>query len=151
MKLWAPVAAGLLACLLAGGCSSDSSGSGSGTTTTTSSRRAVCAVSAKVQQSVRKVVDPTTLTGGKREVTAAIKSIRSDLDALGDSVKQDVEPDVAAVREAIDQLETAAAELRSASIPDGVTAGISNFADAAAQVGSTVANLTAVLQPDCAG
>jgi hypothetical protein len=149
MKLRVLVAAGLLAGLLVAGCSSDSSDSGSGTTKTTSSREAVCAASAKLQKSVQQLVDPATLTGGKSGVTAGFQAVKSDLDALGAAAKRDLKPDVTAVRDAIDQLETAVEDLRSSSVSEGISEGIPNVGNAANQVGGAVSNLTAALRPGC--
>ena len=112
-----------------------SSSSSSGTTTTTVS---VCGAKTDLQASLRALVDPSTLSGGKSGITKATDAVKQDLDALGGAVKSELQPDVDAVKSSLDDLKTALGKLGSGSAGSGISAvgdAISKVSTSTTQVG----------------
>src|SRR4051812_42316315 len=102
------IAGTALSCLalLLVGCSSDSSSSSSSTSSTTTSNDAVCNDKTALENSVKSLKN-VDLTGGESAVTSAVDKVQTNLDALRDSVKADLKPQVDDVKAALDELETA--------------------------------------------
>lgn len=96
-----------------------SSSSSSATTTTTPS---VCAAKTDLQQSVKALVDPSTLADGKSGITQAADDVEKNLDALGAAVKADLQPDVDAVKSSLDDLKTSIGKLGDGAVGSGLSA-----------------------------
>jgi PBP1b-binding outer membrane lipoprotein LpoB len=144
VKVTRVIAGAALACLavLLVGCSSDSGSSSSSSTTT--SKDAVCADRTALQNSVKSLKD-VDYTGGKSAVTSALDKVKNNLDALGDSVKADLKPQVDDVKSALDQLESAVRNFGSGSLTDNLQAA----GNAVSKVGSTSADLFSSLSSEC--
>ena len=117
------------ACLIAacGGDDDDSSSS------TTAPANDVCQQADALRSSVDDLKNVDLVAEGTNGATAAITDVKADLTALGDSVSDELAPDVQAVGDAIDQLESAVQNLDSG----GAAAAL----DAVADVASTTSTL----------
>ena len=138
----------LLVCLVLAGMVLAGCGSGSkssSTTTTTSAKQAVCASRSKLQQSVKALAEPSTLTSGKSGITAALDTVKQNLDDLASAAKSDVQPKVDAVKTAVDQLQTAVSTMSVGNLADG----LQSVSDAIAKVGTTASSLFGALSAGC--
>ena len=90
-------------------------------------------------------MNPATLTEGKSGVSDAVDAVKADLDALGAAAENDVQPNVTAVKDAVDELQDAVGDLGGGSVTDG----LQSVGNAVAKVGSTAGNLVTSLQPNC--
>jgi hypothetical protein len=133
----------LAACLsfAAVGCGSDSDS----TTSTTTSKEAVCAARKKLETSAKALGNSGTFTDGGASVKQALSKVKKDLDALGTSVKADLRPDVDAVKQAIDDLQSALSDIGDGSI----TKNLQSLGTSIAKVGSTTGALTESLNAEC--
>jgi len=122
-------------------CGSSSSSSSSTTTTTQS----VCAAKSDLQQSLKALTDPSTLSGGKSGITDALDAVKQDLDALGASVRSDLQPDVDAVKSSLDDLKTALGKLGSGSAGSGISA----VGDAIGKVSTSTTKLVDAVTTRC--
>jgi hypothetical protein len=138
------VAGTAVACIAFGlaGCSSDS-GSGASSTTTTA-KAAVCADKDALESSVRALSN-VDLTGGKNAVTSAVDKVTKNLDALGESAKADLKPQVDDVKSAVTDLQTAVENLSDGSLTDNLQA----VGNAIAKVGTTAGDLFGSLSSKC--
>jgi tetrahydromethanopterin S-methyltransferase subunit F len=145
VKLKGFIACTAVACLGIGiaGCSSDSKSSSS--TTTTTAKDAVCSDKSALESSVKALVNPSTLSGGKSSITSAIDKVKKDLDALGASVKADLKPQVDAVKSAVDDVKTDVGNFGNGSLSEN----LSTTGTAIAKVGSTAADLESSLSSKC--
>jgi hypothetical protein len=119
-----------------------SSSSSSSTTTTTQS---VCGAKTDLQDSVKALADPSTLSGGKSGITDALDAVKKNLDTLGSAVKSDLKPDVNAVKSSLDDLKTAIGDLGSGSTGSGITA----VGNAVSKVSSSTTKLVDALTTRC--
>jgi hypothetical protein len=124
------------------GCGSDSDSNASSSTTT--AKDAVCADKKALESSVSALSD-VDLTGGKSAVTSAVDKVKKNLDALGDSVQADLEPEVDDVKSALDDLQTAVGNLGSGSLTENLQA----VGNAIAKVGTTAGDLFSSLSARC--
>jgi hypothetical protein len=137
------VALALALCLsiVAVGCGSDSDS----TTSTTTSKQSVCAARNKLESSVKALGNTGTFSNGGASIKKALSKVKNDLDALGSSVKKDMQPNVDAVKKAIDDLQSALAGVGDGSI----TKNLQSLGTAIAKVGSTTGALTESLNAEC--
>ncbi|MGZ4690045.1 MAG: hypothetical protein ACXVJW_10195 [Acidimicrobiia bacterium] len=144
MKLRSIVAVTSLCCLavLLVGCSSDSKSS---STTTTTPKDAVCADKSALESSVKALTNPDLLTSGTSSIKTAVKKVKTNLDALRQSVKADLKPQVDAVKSALDQLQAAVDNVGSGSLTENLQA----IGDAISKVGATAGDLESALQSRC--
>ena len=68
------------------------------------------------------MADPSLLTSGKSAISAALDTVKEDLDTLGTAAKANLKPEVDAVKDSIDQLKTAAGSLGEGTAGSGLTA-----------------------------
>jgi hypothetical protein len=121
----------LVAALAVGACGSDDSSSSSSSSTT--SRDAVCAARDDLEQSVSNLADPDVLTGGRSAIDDAADAVQDDLDALESAARQDLRPQVDAVKESFDDLKTAVGKVGDGKLSDDladVGDAITNLSDA---------------------
>ncbi|HKY17190.1 MAG TPA: hypothetical protein VJM33_19845 [Microthrixaceae bacterium] len=133
----------MTACLVVGvlvaGCGDDDDSSSATTAApTTEAEGDVCADRDALQSSVEELRDVDLTAEGTNGVEAAVGAVKEDLDALGTSVSDELEPEVEAVRTAVDELETAVDDLDS----DG---GVSNALAAVAAVARSASTLVGSL------
>ncbi len=104
-----------------------------GTTVTGSSAAPssdVCADRDELASSVEALQDVDVVAEGTNGVEAAIADVQDDLDALKASAGAELQPQVQAVQDAVDELETAVQSLDTAGAGETLTA-VSNLAGAA--------------------
>lgn len=144
MKVRPIVAGTALVCvaLVLTGCSSDSDSSSTSSTTTT--KEAVCSDKESLESSVEALTD-IDLTEGTNAITAALDQVKDDLDALGDSVQTDLQPEVDDVKSALSDLETAVGDFGDGSLTDDLQA----TGNAIAEVGSSAADMFSALSTKC--
>jgi hypothetical protein len=144
MNLKRIVAGTAIACIAFGlaGCSSDSGSSS--TSSTTTSKDAVCADKTALENSVTSLKN-VDLTGGKSSVTDAVNKVKKNLDALGESVKADLKPEVDDVKSALTDLQTAVEGIGDGSLTDN----LQSVGTAVAKVGSTASTLFSSLSSKC--
>lgn len=99
-----------------------SSSSSSSTTTTTTPQSAVCSAKTDLQSSIKALADPSLITEGKSAISAAMDTVKQDLDTLGTAEKANLKPEVDAVKNSIDQLKTAVGNLGEGAAGSGLTA-----------------------------
>ena len=111
------------------------------TTTTTASDSApsgdVCADREALRSSVEDLKDVDVQTEGAQGLPAAITSLKGDLVALQGSVDAEVKPQVQDVQDAVDELETAVADIES----DGASKALSAVADVASSAATLLDSL----------
>ena len=90
----------------------------------------MCADRDELASSVEALQDVDVVAEGTNGVEAAIADIKDDLDALRTSAGAELQPQVEAVQDAVDTLETAVDNLDSDGAEDTLTA-VSNLAGAA--------------------
>ena len=73
----------------------------------------VCADREALRESVDALANVDVVAEGTNGVTAAVSDVEDDLTALRSSAGDELEPQVQAVQDALDRLETAAAEIDS--------------------------------------
>jgi hypothetical protein len=129
--------------LAATGCSSDSKSSS--TTTTTTAKDAACADKTALEGSVKTLTNPSTLSGGKSAITDAVDQVKNDLDALGSSVEDSLQPQVDDMKSAVDDVESAVQSLGS----DPSAEGLQEAGDAIAKVGTSAGKLESSLTTRC--
>lgn len=146
----------LLGIALVGGCSSSaksSSPSTASTASTTSSagstsssapasnESATCQAAKKFKDSLSALAEPSTYTGGKSSIQAALDSVKSSLDGLQSTLKSGDKPKVDALRSSISDLQ------------DGINnaSGISGFSAVASAIKNVGESGQAVLEAAQAG
>jgi hypothetical protein len=82
----------------------------------------VCADRDALRTSVDALTDLDVVAEGTNGVTAAVSAVKDDLAALRSSAGADLQPQVQAVQDAVDELETAVADLDSGGAAAAVTA-----------------------------
>ena len=87
----------------------------------------MCTDRGALSSSVSALGDVDLVAEGTNGVTAAVDAIKDDLTALRESVSAELRPQVQAVEDALDELETAAADLGSGGAAATATA-VSNLA-----------------------
>ena len=90
----------------------------------------MCADREALSSSVAAIGDVDLVAEGTNGVTAAVDAVKDDLAALRGSVSAELRPQVQAVQDALDELETAAADLGSGGAAATATA-VSNLATVA--------------------
>ena len=138
------VAGSVIACIAFGlaGCSSGSDSNTSSSTTT--ARDAVCADKTALEDSVNDLSN-VDLTGGRSAVESAVDKVKDNLDALGESAKADLKPQVDDVKEALNDLQTAVGDFGNGSLTDN----LQSAGDAIAKIGSTSGDLFSSLNERC--
>ncbi len=111
----------------------DDDSSSAATTTTTAS---VCADREALQTSVDSLQNVDLVAEGTNGVNAAIDDVQEDLTALQTSASAELQPEVEAVQDDVDELKTAAENLDS-----GGAAGAADAAAAVADVASSASTL----------
>jgi ABC-type Fe3+-hydroxamate transport system substrate-binding protein len=146
VKITRVLTATALACfaVLLVGCGSDSDSDSSSSSSTTTTKDAVCSDKTALENSVKDITN-IDLTGGESAVESAVDKVKDNLDALGDSVKADLRPQVDDVKSAIDELETVVRNFGDGSLTDN----LQDAGDAVAKVGSTSADLFSSLSAEC--
>jgi hypothetical protein len=125
------------------GCGSDSdSGSGSSTTT---AQAAVCRDKDALERSVRNLGDLDLATAGKGKIESDAEDVQKNLDALGESVKANLKPEVDALKAAVQDLEDAVRSFGDQS----VSQSLEDTGNAISKVGSTSADLAKKLNDRC--
>ena len=81
--------------------------------------------------SVDALTNLDVVAEGTNGVTAAVSDVKDDLAALGSSARAELEPQVQAVQDAVDDVETAVANLDSGGAAAAVTA-VADLATSAA-------------------
>ena len=105
----------------------------------------MCADKSALQSSIKALTNPDLLTSGTSSIKAALKKVKTNLDALGQSVKADLKPQVDAVKSALDQLQTVVDNVGSGSLTDNLQA----IGDAISKVGATTGDLASALSSEC--
>ncbi len=82
----------------------------------------MCPEREALSSSVSALGDVDLVAEGTNGVTAAVDAVQDDLAALGESVSAELRPQVQAVQDALDELETAAADLGSGGAAETATA-----------------------------
>ncbi len=129
---------------LAVGCGDDDDSASSTTTapksesSTTAAGSDVCAERDALKSSVEGLKNVDLTKSGTNGVEAAVGEVKDDLEALGDSVSDELKPEVTAVQDAVDELETAVADLDSG--------GASKALEAVSSVTSSASTLIASLE-----
>ena len=118
----APATTGAPASTAAAGTTSESSNAASGD---------VCADRDALRTSMEALQDVDLVAEGTSGVTAAVSAIQDDLAALRDSAGAELQPDVQAVQDALDQLQTAVADLGSGGAAAAAVTALSNVATSA--------------------
>jgi hypothetical protein len=130
------------ACTLAfSACSDDSSDS----TSTTSAKQAACQDRDNLEQSVKSLENLSVVDEGKNGLESALKKVENDLDALGKSAKKAYQPDVDAVKSALDDLKTAVDDFGQPS----VTQSVQDVGTAITKVGQTTETLDNAVKASC--
>jgi hypothetical protein len=130
------------------GCSSSSkpsSSSSSGTTTVASGKQPVCAARANFKESVAALATPSLLTGGKAAIQSALGTVKDNLAAVASSADAVYQPQVDAVKSAVNDVTTALSEFGNGNVTQNVQA----LGTAITNVGSTSAALVARLKASC--
>jgi hypothetical protein len=123
-------------------CGSDSD---SGSSTTTTPQEAVCADKEALEQSVRDLGNIDLSESDESTLEDQANKIGDELDALGNSVKANLEPEVEALKSAVKDLETALKSFGDQSI----TTSITEAGDAISKVGSASSDLASKLDAQC--
>lgn len=90
----------------------------------------VCADREALRSSVADLTDVDLVAEGTNGVEPAVEAVKEDLAALRSSAESELEPEVQAVEDAVDELETAVADLGSGGAAEAATA-VSDLAEAA--------------------
>lgn len=125
------------------GCSSDSGSSSS--SSTISPKQAVCADRTDLKNSVDDLRNLSVANEGKSGVESALKKVQKNIDALGQSAKKAYQPDVDAVKSALDQLQTAVNDFGNQSVSQSVEA----VGTAISKVGQATSRLVSEVQSGC--
>jgi hypothetical protein len=141
-RLLAATAVAVLALTVAGCGSDDDSGSGS---STSSGQQAVCQDKAALEDSVRALSDLDLATAGEGKIESDAKEVQKNLDALGESVKADLKPEVDALKAAVQDLDDAIKGFGDQSISQS----LQDTGSAISKVGSTSADLARKLDARC--
>jgi hypothetical protein len=141
-----PIVRLVVACLALGlllaSCGDDDDGDGSSsaaTERTTTTAASVCTDREALESSVAALQDVDVRAEGANGLTAAIGTVEDDLRAFGDSAGSELQPQVDAVQDSIDQLKTAVDNLDS----DGVAAAVSAVSGVASSTATLVGSLEA--------
>jgi hypothetical protein len=129
--------------LTVAGCGSDSdSGSSSSTTT---AQEAVCKDKTALEDSVKNLTNLDLATAGEGKIESDAKDVQKNLDALGESVKANLEPEVDALKSAVQDLEDSIKNFGDQSISQS----LQDAGSAISKVGSTSADLAKKLDAQC--
>ena len=124
MKLKLLVAAGAVMALAIGGCSSTSTSSSSSTTTSVAAgKQSLCTARTNLKSSVTALANPALLTGGKAGIQTALDTVKTNLDAVASSAQSTYQPQVDAVKSAVNDLETALGKFGSGSTASNLDGG----------------------------
>jgi hypothetical protein len=146
MKRSAIIIGALVATVALVGCGSSSSkSSSSSTTSTTTTQDAVCSAKSELATSVKALADPTLLTGGKSGITAAVDTVKQNLDTLSAAAKADLQPDVDAMKSALTQLKASVSSLGDGAVGTGLTAVGTDIT----KVADSAGNLADALKTKC--
>ena len=99
----------------------------------------VCADREALRESVDALANVDVVAEGTNGVTAAVSEVEDDLAALRSSASDELEPQVQAVQEAVDELETAAADVDSG----GASAAVAAVSELTGSVATLLASLEA--------
>jgi hypothetical protein len=128
--------------LTVAGCGSDSDSSSS---TATSAQQAVCQDRTALEDSVKSLTNLDLATAGEGEIESEAKDVQRNLDALGESVKANLKPEVDALKSAVRGLEDAIRSFGDQSISQS----LQDTGSAISKVGSTSADLAKKLDDQC--
>ena len=123
------------------GCGSDSDD----TSPTTTAQEAVCADKDALEQSLRNLTDLDLATADESTIETEAERIQDDLNALGDSVKESLRPQVDGLKSAVRDVEDAIKSFGDQSIAQS----IQDTGDAISKVGSAGADLATALNTEC--
>ena len=98
-----------------------------------------------LKSSVTALADPALLTKGKAGIQSALDTVKTNLDAVSSSARSAYQPQVDAVKSAVDDLETALGKFGSGSTASNIEAA----GTAIASVGTTASALVSALQAEC--
>jgi hypothetical protein len=124
------------------GCGSDSDSSSS---TTTTPQDAVCKDKDALEQSIRDLTNLDLATAGKDKIESDAKDVQKNLDALGESAKQSIQPQVDALKSAVQDLEDAVKSFGNQSISQS----LQDTGAAISKVGSAGADLGTAINTEC--
>ena len=96
-----------------------------------------------MRESVDALANVDVVAEGTNGVTAAVSDVKDDLAALRSSAGDELEPQVQAVQDAVDELETAAADVDSGGASAAVTA-VSELTGVGGDVAGLVGRLARV-------
>lgn len=102
-------------------------------TTTISSTEQVCSDREALRDAVSALTDVDVVAEGTSGIEAAVTDVRESLDALRSSASADLQPDVDALRDALDSLQTAIGDIGSAGV-----SGVASAAQDVASAGRTL-------------
>lgn len=105
----------------------------------------ICSARDDLKTSLAALTNPSLLLGGTAGITAAVKQVQTDLDAVAAAGKDDYKPQVTAVQSALTDLQTAVGTLGDG----GGTANITAVGSAIAAVGTAAGSLFTQLQTSC--
>ncbi len=128
--------------LTVAGCGSDSDSSSS---TTTSGQSAVCKDKTALEDSVKSLTSLDLATAGEGKIESDAKDVQKNLDALGQSVKANLKPEVDALKSAVQDLEDAVKNFGNQSISQS----LQDTGSAISKVGSASADLAKKLDDQC--
>jgi hypothetical protein len=129
--------------LTVAGCGSDSdSGSSSSSTT---AQQAVCKDKSALEDSVKSLTNLDLATAGEGKIESDAEDVQKNLDALGQSVKANLKPEVDALKSAVQDLEDAIKGFGDQSLSQS----LQDTGSAISKVGSTSADLAKKLNDQC--
>lgn len=134
------VVAALAVAMMLAACGDDDDSSSS--TTTTAPADEACADAEALRASVDELKDVDLVAEGTDGASAALSAVKNDLTALRESAGDEVQPEVQALEDAIDELETAVDDLDSD--PAGAVQAVSD-------VGTSASTLISALDDGACG
>jgi hypothetical protein len=127
--------------VMVAGCSDDDESSSA--TSPAASEADVCDARDALQRSLEALKDVDVRAEGTGGVEAAINGVKDDLEALVDSVGEELKPEVESVQDAVDELEAAVTNLDSG--------GAAKVLDAVSSLASSASTLVASLEDASCG
>ena len=105
----------------------------------------VCEARDRLNTSIAALTNMSVLKGGTTALKAAVDQVQTDLTALAAAAEQDYQPQIAALKSALQQLQTAVSGLANGDGSGSVTA----VATAIAATGTAAGNLFTQLKTAC--
>ena len=126
VRIARPLIAGVVIAMLfaaCGGDDDDSSSSTSAPSSTTTTTEDVCAQADALRSSVEDLKSVDLVAEGTNGATAAVNAVKDDLAAVSESVSDELRPDVQAVEDSVDELQTAVDKIDTDGAGGGARCG----------------------------